>query len=251
MRNKPEIRSWTIYKITNPVGQVYVGRTINLKGRLHNYKYLSKYTEKQPRLYESLKKYGFDAHSVEILDSFDSDIIYADGKEIFWIRTNVSNVNLFPEMDGLNMTIGGSGAVGKVVSDSTRVRIGLNRKGRKLPPEQVERMREYFKANPSRAMLGRSHSTEARQKISLARKGMVNTWNKGKRLSEDQIIKLREIQAKTRGRKVFQYDINGDFLKEYPSIMEASRQLGIHQYTISCIAKGLYKTPPKFIFKYE
>lgn len=55
-----------IYKITNPNNRVYVGQSQNINSRERNYKKLD--CKKQPKLYRSLKKYGYDLHIFEIIE---------------------------------------------------------------------------------------------------------------------------------------------------------------------------------------
>lgn len=52
-------------------------------------------------------------------------------------------------------------------------------------------------------------------------------------------------------KKVIQYDLNGVFICEYPSLREASRILGFHMSNIKECCKGRYKSTHGFIFKYK
>lgn len=55
-----------------------------------------------------------------------------------------------------------------------------------------------------------------------------------------------------RGHKVYQYDLDGNFIKEWPSIRKVSDELGIHRYTITQNMSGKgYKSAGGFIFKKE
>ena len=54
-----------IYKITNPKGKIYIGQTIDFNRRVYQYKMLN--CKEQPKLYNSLKKYGFDNHIFELI----------------------------------------------------------------------------------------------------------------------------------------------------------------------------------------
>ena len=54
-----------IYKITSPSGKVYIGLSINIHQRWHIYKGL--FCKSQPRIFRSLKKYGWGAHIFEII----------------------------------------------------------------------------------------------------------------------------------------------------------------------------------------
>lgn len=54
-----------IYKITNPNGKIYIGQSTNIDKRFYRYKRLE--CKGQIKLYNSLKKYGWDAHIIEII----------------------------------------------------------------------------------------------------------------------------------------------------------------------------------------
>jgi group I intron endonuclease len=55
-----------IYKITNPNGRVYIGQSQNITSRMKNYMGLD--CKKQPRLYRSLLKHGYNLHLFEIIE---------------------------------------------------------------------------------------------------------------------------------------------------------------------------------------
>jgi len=52
-------------------------------------------------------------------------------------------------------------------------------------------------------------------------------------------------------KPVDQYDLNGNFIKEYPSVKEAARQMHIEDKVIIQVAKGLYKQWNGFVWKYK
>jgi len=58
-----------IYKITNPKNKIYIGQSVNIKRRFKEYKSIK--CKRQPRLYNSLKKYGVNNHTFEIIDYCD------------------------------------------------------------------------------------------------------------------------------------------------------------------------------------
>ena len=95
-----------IYKITNPNGREYVGKTWNFKKRISSHR--SSVLRKNTRhmiLINSFRKYGFDNHTFEIIEECDDDIM--SDREAFWIK----KLNTF-NMDnpfGMNMTLGGEG----------------------------------------------------------------------------------------------------------------------------------------------
>jgi group I intron endonuclease len=54
-----------IYKITNPNGRIYIGKSVDIKRRFKEYN--SGLAKGQPRLFNSLKKHGVENHIFEIL----------------------------------------------------------------------------------------------------------------------------------------------------------------------------------------
>ena len=74
-----------IYKITSPTNKVYIGQSWNIKNRWSCYKTLN--CKSQPRIYNSLVKYGVDNHKFEVLLDFDYDIkqYYLDHCEQFFM----------------------------------------------------------------------------------------------------------------------------------------------------------------------
>ena len=69
-----------IYKIINPKGKVYVGQTTNIKKREKTYSRLN--CKKQPKLYNSLKKYGYENHTFEINE--ECTLEQLNEREIYW-----------------------------------------------------------------------------------------------------------------------------------------------------------------------
>lgn len=52
-------------------------------------------------------------------------------------------------------------------------------------------------------------------------------------------------------KPVLQYDINGNFIAEYPSVLEAGEICGIWKGGISTVLKGKQKTAGGYIWKYK
>lgn len=67
-----------IYKITNPNGLVYIGKSKNVFDRWTRYRRL--HCKAQKHLYRSLKKYGFNAHKFEIIKECEfAELDYYEG----------------------------------------------------------------------------------------------------------------------------------------------------------------------------
>ena len=89
----------TIYKITSPSNRIYIGQTMNFERRKKEYK--KNKCKAQTLLYNSFNKYGFENHSIEIIELVNKK--EADTKEIYWIAYFKS----FGTPKGLNLTEGG------------------------------------------------------------------------------------------------------------------------------------------------
>lgn len=90
----------TIYKITSPSGRVYIGQTKNFYKRKQTYKRL--HCKTQYLLYNSLKKYGWEAHIMEKLSRVKEN--EADESEKMYIELYKT---YYKDGRGMNLTRGG------------------------------------------------------------------------------------------------------------------------------------------------
>lgn len=161
-----------IYKITTPENKIYIGQSVNIKWRFVSYKCPS--SRENPRIKESLAKYGFDNHLFEILEVCDKSML--DEREIFWIN----NLDSFNTKHGLNNSSGG-------------------KRGFKVSNSTIDRLRESHIGKPS-GRKGMQNSDATKKKLSLSMKGR-KPWNKGKTgIYSDEI--LRKISESGKGRIV-------------------------------------------------
>jgi group I intron endonuclease len=133
-----------IYKITNPKGKVYIGKSIDIDKRLAYYKHYS-HRKTQHKLNNSISKYGFENHMLEIIENCDEPKL--NEREIFWI-------NYYNSVEsGLNIMYGGEGG----------------------------RQSQEVKDKKSISMTGKKHSLSTRKKMSESKKGhsmFNNDWRK-------------------------------------------------------------------------
>lgn len=198
-----EVVEWWIYRISSPSGKIYIGITSNMDKRMSVYRSdFAHGKSKQTLIYNSIKKYGFPAHELKIIDNFKGNNSQAKSKEMFWIRTYMSNRKKYPEQKGLNLTDGGDGTRGYKMSPEAIERIRQAKIGKKQNPEAVARraakqvgrkmnfthFTPEFRKMVSERNTGYRHTDEAKKKISEA--GKVN--QKGKTVSESTREKLRQ-----------------------------------------------------------
>jgi group I intron endonuclease len=152
-----------IYKITNPTGKIYIGCTIDWKRRFSEYRRLS--MAGQRKLYNSLKKYGYENHVFEIIEECEENILHE--REIYYIN----HYNCIAE--GLNIRLG-------------------NRNGR-LTEETKQKISESLKGRPvtweTHGSKGYKYTDEQKQKM---RKPRVNKWEREKLVSESNVKEIRK-----------------------------------------------------------
>lgn len=195
-----------IYKITNPKGKVYIGKSINIEKRLEYYKYIS-LRKTQHKLNNSISKYGFENHILEIIEECDEEQL--NKREIYWISYYDS------VKSGLNLMYGGEGG----------------------------RQSQEVKDKKSISMTGKRHSLATREKMSKSKKGhsMFNdTWRKS--ISEAN-------KGGTSSKPILQYDLKGNFIKEWSSKTEASNALNINNASIANNTSGISKSAGGYIWK--
>jgi len=66
-----------------------------------------------------------------------------------------------------------------------------------------------------------------------------------------QFIEMVKNISKAHSKIVLQYDLQGNFIKEWPSVRIASKETGINYSTIRSVAQGKQKTAGGFIWKYK
>lgn len=173
-----------IYKILTPSGKVYIGQTWNLKQRL--YKYQTCHTKMQPRLHNSLIKYGWGKHSIEILCELPKDI-EQDMLNIY----EQTYIDCFKLAGFILLNTRGAGSKGKLSEDSKKkVRESL-KKYYENPENRIKvsnKLREYYSSEENRkkhsaSFKNRRHTEESKKKLSISNKAFgARVWlNKSKK----------------------------------------------------------------------
>lgn len=79
-----------------------------------------------------------------------------------------------------------------------------------------------------------------------------HAWKTGLNKVSDNQKKAAAQSAKKRfSKKIIQYDLKGNFIKEWDSMSEAQRQLNIWHESIGKCCKGEIKTSGKYIWRYK
>ena len=196
----------TIYMLVNTVnGKIYVGQTTDLKARIIHHRH----AHTDALIHRAVKKYGWDAFEVTVLhNGVPLDDLDALECHCIWIYD--------AHASGYNMTIGGGGMRGYVVSAESRARMSAAHKGKRLSPEHRAKIGESNKgkqispehrAKISAALTGKKLSAEHRANLSASHKGnkqsaetraKISASSKGRDVSADTRAKIR---AALTGRK--------------------------------------------------
>jgi len=167
-----------IYKITSPTGKVYIGQSWKLEARKNKYKVGR--CKGQVKVYNSLIKYGWEAHKFEVIHELPQEItqdILNTYETLYWQQYKNCGIEL------LNIKEPGSNGkpsdesrqkmrdshLGVKKTSETKQRMSKAKKGVKMPPRSKEvaaRIVETRKRNGNN-----KHTEEAKRRISEARKG--------------------------------------------------------------------------------
>ena len=202
-----------IYKITSPKGKFYIGQSINIDRRFNEYKNL--WCKGQPKIYNSLKKYGVNNHLFEILEECSIDSLKK--REVFYKKL-FNSVN-----EGLNCELYDIGSEGprskETINKIANTQRGIPKKG------------------------GWHHSDESKKLKSELAKGKSKPKGFGKKITQ------AKANNPNLGNSYKKRIIDLNTGKIYNSCTEAAQDNNISLSIISNSLNGLYKKS-KWNFKH-
>ncbi len=165
-----------IYKITNPTNKIYIGQSRNIKSRWSTYRNYK--CKGQPKLYNSLIKYGFEKHNLEILFTGDTSISQSNLNH--WEKYYLDD---FKSQGYEMLNIREAGSFGGH-SEETKQKLSQYFKGKKrsITEEEKLRIRNRF--------AGKARSEETKRKISEANKGRPKLMLRDRPRSEETKRKI-------------------------------------------------------------
>ena len=227
-----------IYKIVNPNGKIYIGQSINIERREREYN--GGRCKGQKKLYYSILKYGWENHIHEILE--ECSIEQLNEREIYW--------GMYYDALGKNGLCCMLGSGKGYISDETLERIRISSKNRIYThsPETLVKMRK-----PKPEGFGKKIGNITRGRILGPRseeiKLKISTCSKGRKNSEKSKNNISVGRTGKGYIPVLQFDLQNNFIKEWPSIKQAKNELNI--INISVALTGGNKTAGGFIWKYK
>lgn len=164
-----------IYMYTNKLtNKSYIGQTIDIKTR----RTAHQNSKRNDEFHKAVQEYGIDNFEFQILEQVSGDT-KIDIKNIL----NELEVKLISEYNtkypnGYNLSKGGEGCKGRMLTEEHKKKISLANKGRKLSEEHKQKLR-------------RKRSKETCKKIGESKKGQI-PWNKGRKTDQETINKQVE-----------------------------------------------------------
>lgn len=251
-----------IYKITSPNEKVYIGQSINIEKRFKEHK--NSINKKQTKLYKSFQKYGFINHKFDIIEN--CLIEQLNEREFYWKQYYLDLVNnnwklvLFHELHDEG---------GGPKSDETKYKIGLANSKPKPKGFGSKISKSIGQYNKNGEFIKKWNSiTEAKKNI----KGDILSCVLGKQKTSGGFIwtyyinnnnikvnlinkhkgkKKSDIWIKNKYKPILQYDLKGNFIKEWESMKQIVKELKYSQSGISNCCRGLYKQAHNYIWKFK
>ena len=113
-----------IYKITNPIGQVYIGQTTDVKRRFREYRNFLNSAKFQKKLYNSFIEFGFKDHKFEVI--LECYPVFLNEKERYYQE----KYDVLSDK-GLNLVYTKTALKRKRLSDASKRRIMESKTGNK------------------------------------------------------------------------------------------------------------------------
>ena len=212
-----------IYKITNLInGKIYVGKSIDIQRRFRSHINES-LDENKPSyhhaIHRAMRKYGSDNFSFDILEECTEDKL--NEREIYWISFFDCCV-LDSSDKGYNMTRGGDGSSSLDVN-----------KIRKLWDEglSINEIAEQLQCD--------RHTVSEHVKC-------YENFNE-----EENKRRKYSLISRHRSKSIKQYNLDGDFICQYESILDASEKTGVGYRTICSNIQGQSSSAGGFQWTYQ
>lgn len=250
-----------IYKITNPNNKIYIGQSLNIENRWNRYKKLQ--CKGQRKLFNSLKKYGWDKHNAEVIElCLENELLK---RETYWKEYYkvLDTPSLCCKIDGKG------GKLGKETCDlisnkktnhpsfdddwRKKQKDGKSKqKGIDFRSEQGKKNhKESMKNNTFR--LGKKDTLETIQKRIQKTKGVAK-GPQSEETKQKRSVKMKE-SSKTYAVKfrkpIIQLDKDGNTIKEWSSISEAVKELNLEMGTLVATLKGRQNTHKGWCWRYK
>jgi len=247
-----------IYALIDPITEEvrYIGKSNNPKKRFSGHVVDKNKTYKTMWI-RSLKKQNLSP-ILEIIDS----VSFFEWE--FWEQHYISLYRSWG-FRLTNLSNGGFGGINGKRSDETKMKMRNAQLGKRHSFETKEKLRqinlgnlhsEETKEKNRQSNLGRKQSPAAITKTAAANRGRKNTEECKQRISKK--LKGRKVpkdvlerRAKAQSKPIIQFDLEGNKIKEYPSVVSAKNDISPKNNGLSDCLKGKTKTWCGYKWKYK
>ena len=230
-----------IYKITSPTGRIYIGKTTRINDRISYYRNNNKGGQKI--LDSSIEKYGWDQHKFEIIT--EAPIDHLNELEIKYIKEY--NSFHYDNPNGMNLTKGGEGILGKKHSQETIDLMIAKRTGTKRS-EATKKLMSNLKKGKAPAS---AFYTRTEKHIEILRQNSLNRV-----VSEDEVNRRKQSRLNRlidQHESILQIDpTTGDIVKEWQMLpKDIAKHFNICDTNIIKCLNGRNKISLGYIWKYK
>lgn len=254
----PKNKQYSVYYHRTPINKYYIGISHNPIKRWGNQGY-GYHT--QQKFYRAILKYGWDnIEHVIVASDLTLNEAYKLEKEL------IKKYNAFNH--GYNADLGGKGAEGHFVSKQAKQRMRKAKLGKKLTIQHKQQLKNahiypiYVYSITGKFLNSYKNAEEASKNLNIPRSSIINACNylsdyndkyiflndKNYNLLEQKLqlykekIKTRELDT------IFQYDLEGNFINSYKTMIEASNQTKISIGAIGQSCSGFLLYSKNYFF---
>ena len=209
-------------------GKVYIGLTCNEPEKRWR---KGKGYDSKSHFGRAIAKYGWDGFEHEIVR-----------ENLTLKEANQLEQDLIAQYDsrnpnkGYNVTSGGDGSTGAKHTSETK---------EKLSQLQKERIARTGKVN----FKGQKHKPESISKMRVSHKGK-HSGSKNAAYGTHKTEEQKQYYSEINSRAVNQYDLDGTFIRQYPSGKAAAEALGVTPAAISAAVAGKSKSCKGYIWRH-
>lgn len=244
-----------IYKITSPIGKCYYGQTwsknpytrwsrhLNKSSGCRAVRNAIKYYGAENMLFEPLYEISYETHGYRWKEFLN-----------FWEKYEIAEEDTLSP-NGYNLHKGGQ-RYGSI-ADETRQLMREKKIGMKATKETKAKM-SISHTGERNHFFGMKHSTQALEKMSLAKKGKPS----GRTVTDEQKLKAKNTREKNTDKhqylsgakhphsvSVDKFTLDGEFIESFESILQAAQSIGVGDVGIRNCLKGKGKQSGGFVWK--
>lgn len=230
---------FAVYKIINPKGEIYIGCSANVHKRWQMHKSSAPKTRR--RLHLSFAEYGVHNHIFDICTELPSDVsteVALRYEYFYWKQYSDCGYKMINKAP-----------MSEIPDAITRRRMSI---AGAVPVAQYSMKGKWIKDWPSAIAATVTLNLHEGGITKCCKKELYSTggflW---KYLADNSVFEIKQ-HVNPRAKPILQYDLAGNFIKEWDCIRHATVYLGVgNAGNISTCAKGKSKSYKGYIWKYK